>query len=359
MDIVIVVGTRPEIIKMAPVIRELSRSDEITCYLAHTDQHYDDSLSGSFFSTLELPDPDEHLAVGSGTHHAQTARGIDAVGTLIEERNPEAVLAQGDTNAVLSTAIATSKTSSAFGHIEAGLRSFDWTMPEEINRTVADTVADFAFAPTESAIENLRNEGREESAYMTGNTIVDACLAHEPIAQQKSTILSELGVEPDSYVVATVHRPFNTDHEERLTRILSSLDDLSVPVVFPVHPRTQAAIDAVAFTPSNSLTLVDPLDHLDFLKLLTNSLSVVTDSGGVQEEASILEVPCLTVRPNTERPETVEAGVNRLVHPDKLHAELETLPSDSAELAAMTGSHDLYGDGNAGRRIVETLVSQL
>lgn len=316
-------------------------------------------ISVIFFSALDFPAPDEHLAVGSGTHHEQTAEGLRKIGTIIQERSPAAVLAQGDTNAVLSTAIAASKTQSAFGHIEAGLRSFDWTMPEEINRVVADAVADFAFAPTETAIENLRNEGRDEFAYLTGNTVVDACLSHEPIAQRKSRILSELGIKSDSYIVATIHRPFNTDRESRLTRILSSLDDVSVPVVFPTHPRTRAAVDALEFEPSGSLEFVSPLDYLDFLKLLSNSLVTVTDSGGIQEEASILEVPCLTVRPNTERPETVEAGVNRLLQPTELNNEIKTLVDDPAEVAAMTGDNDLYGNGDSARQIIDIMVSEL
>lgn len=359
MEVVIIVGTRPEIIKMAPIIRALSRVDKTTFYLVHTDQHYDEALSGSFFSVLELPEPDEHFAVGSGTHHEQTSQALQRIGALVDDRAPAAVLAQGDTNAVLSTAIAASKTSAAFGHVEAGLRSFDWTMPEEINRLVADAVADFAFAPTETAITNLQDEGRGNRAYLTGNTIVDACLSHKPIAQRKSDILSKLGLTPDSYAVATIHRPFNTDQEARLQRIISSLDSASIPVIFPAHPRTQTAIDDLNIEPNNSLLFAPPLNYLDFLKLIGNSLVVVTDSGGVQEEASILEVPCLTVRPNTERPETVEVGVNKLVEPDELRTELETLVTDTDERAAMTGHQDLFGDGDAAQQIVDIIISEL
>jgi UDP-N-acetylglucosamine 2-epimerase (non-hydrolysing) len=359
MEVVTVVGTRPEIIKMAPVIRAVSENEKLTTYLVHTDQHYDESLSQSFFSALELPAPDEHLDVGSGTHHDQTAAGLRKVGTLVDQRTPAAVLAQGDTNAVLSTAIATSKTRASFGHVEAGLRSFDWRMPEEINRIVADAVADFMFVPTQTALANLREEGRADRAYLMGNTIVDACLAHEPIAQQKSDILSELGLEAISYAVATIHRPLNTDNKTRLQRILTALDEASVPVVFPVHPRTHVAIDALNFTPDDALKLIRPLDYLDFLKLLSDSVTIVTDSGGIQEEASVLEIPCLTVRPNTERPETVAAGVNRLVEPADLASELETVVTDSAERAAMTGHTGLYGEGDSGRQIASVLAKEL
>lgn len=359
MEIVTVVGTRPEIIKMAPVLRALSRTNDANYYLVHTNQHYDDSLSQSFFSSLELPDPDQNLGIGSGTHHEQTAKGIEKIGALIDRRRPAAVLAQGDTNAVLSAAVAASKASSSFGHVEAGLRSFDWSMPEEINRIVADSVSDFAFAPTETAMRNLRNEGRGEHAYLTGNTVVDACLEHEPIAQRKSDALKDLGIEPSSYVVATIHRPLNTDNEDRLRRILSSLDNASLTIVFPVHPRTQSVIDDIGFTPSDALELVAPLDYLDFIKVLSNSLVVVTDSGGIQEEASILEIPCLTVRPNTERPETVDVGANKLVTPNELPTELEALINSVERREAMKGHNDLYGDGNAGEMIIDILASEL
>jgi UDP-N-acetylglucosamine 2-epimerase (non-hydrolysing) len=344
---------------MAPVIRSLAKSEEARAYIIHTDQHYDETLSESFFSVLELPTPDRHLGVGSGTHHAQTAAGIRKIGAMVDSRAPAAVLAQGDTNAVLSTAIATSKTRSAFGHVEAGLRSFDWAMPEEINRIVADAVAEFAFAPNETAMTNLRREGRDDRAYLTGNPVVDACLANTPIAERKSEILSELALQPGSYVVATIHRPFNTDRDDRLRQTLSSLSDVSVPVVFPVHPRTEAAMDGMDSAPGGALKFVSPLDYLDFIKLLNNSLLVVTDSGGVQEEAAILEVPCLTVRPNTERPETVEAGVNRLVSPDELLEEIQSLVSTRDERAAMIGHQGLFGDGDAGQKIVDVLISEL
>jgi UDP-N-acetylglucosamine 2-epimerase (non-hydrolysing) len=354
MEIVTVVGTRPEIIKMASVIRRIETESGISCYLVHTDQHYDESLSSSFFRVLELPEPDEHLAVGSGTHHEQTADGIQKIGSIIERREPAVALAQGDTNAVLSTAIAVSKTSSAFGHIEAGLRSSDRKMPEEINRIVADAIADFAFAPTESAMANLQDEGIKR-AYLTGNTIVDACHAYRPIAESKSDILSKIGITPGEYITATVHRPLNTDNRARMEEILSSLDAMSIPVVLPAHPRTRIAIDELAFTSEKSLHIVDPLNYLEFLKLLSNAYIVVTDSGGIQEEASILEVPCLTVRPNTERPETIKAGVNQLVEPENLITKIQRLLDDPSRYKTMTGAGNLYGDGNAGERIVEII----
>lgn len=359
MEIAVVVGTRPEIVKIAPVIRALQDAEDAELYLVHTEQHYDESLSASFFEALELPAPDQRLGIGSGSHHEQTAAGVVAIGTVIDARAPEVVLAQGDTNAVLSSAIAASKTPAVFGHIEAGLRSFDWSMPEEINRIVADAVADLLFAPTETAVANLENEGRGERAYLTGNTVVDACLRHRPIAERKSSILTDLSLMTQKYIVATIHRPINTDRVDRLKTIIEALDAVTVPVVMPVHPRTKARLDAFGSTPDGSLRLVDPLDYLDFLKLLAEATLTVTDSGGIQEEASILEVPCVTVRPNTERPETVEAGVNRLVEPSELRQTLVTLVDGEEKRISMRGRPDLYGDGNAGDRIVKLLRETL
>jgi UDP-N-acetylglucosamine 2-epimerase (non-hydrolysing) len=261
------------------------------------------------------------------------------------------VLAQGDTNAVLSTALAAAKLSPIFGHVEAGVRSFDRSMPEEVNRVLADQVADLAFAPTEEARRNLAAEGVAEEVFVTGNTVVDACQEHIPIADKQSDILSRFELDRWKYAVATIHRPRNTDQPERLELILRAFDEASIPVVLPGHPRTAAVIDELEYQPSNSLRVIKPLGYLDFLKLLRNARSVVTDSGGVQEEASILDVPCLTVRPNTERPETVRVGVNELVEPEELAAQFDTLLTTDTTRTAMTGHPNLYGDGTAGEQI--------
>ncbi|MFC6836861.1 non-hydrolyzing UDP-N-acetylglucosamine 2-epimerase [Halomarina ordinaria] len=355
-ELVVVVGTRPEIIKMAPVIRAAEGTFER--YLVHTGQHYDAEMSGAFFEALDLPAPDENLEIGSGTQGEQTSQALVGVERLLLEREPAAAVALGDTNAVLSTALAASKLSTTFGHVEAGLRSFDRTMPEEVNRVVADHVADLSFAPTEQAVSHLRDEGVTEGVHETGNTVVDACHEHAPLAAERSDVLERFGLDGD-YVAATIHRPHNTDDAERLRAVVDALDGASVPVVFPAHPRTQRVLADLDYEPSGSLRLVDPLDYLDFLKLMDHARVVVTDSGGIQEEASVLEVPCLTVRPNTERPETVEAGVNELVEPAELSARLETLLTDADARDAMTGHPDLYGDGDAGERIVAALDAAL
>jgi UDP-N-acetylglucosamine 2-epimerase (non-hydrolysing) len=352
-ELAVVVGTRPEIIKMAPVIR--AAEGRFDLHLVHTGQHYDAELSGTFFESLDLPTPDENLSIGSGTQAEQTAAGLVGIESTLAERDPAAVLALGDTNAVLSTSLAAAKLPTVFGHVEAGLRSFDREMPEEVNRVVSDHVADFSFAPTEQAVAHLEDEGVTAGVYMTGNTIVDACREHAPLAEERSDVLADLGIDGEAYVAATIHRPSNTDDPDRLRAVVDALDGASAPVVLPAHPRTRSVLDDVGYEPSGALRLVDPLDYLDFLKLLVNASVAVTDSGGIQEEASILEVPCLTVRPNTERPETVEAGVNELVEPSVLGPRLETLLADEAERAAMTGHPDLYGDGRAADHIVDVL----
>jgi len=312
-------------------------------------------MSADFFKALDLESPDEYLGVGSGSQAEQTADGLVAIERLLEAREPEAVIAQGDTNAVLSTAIGASKLPVEFGHIEAGIRSHDRSMPEEINRTLADHVADLCFAPTTVAVEHLSAEGINDGVYETGNTIVDACLEHHSIAESESEILSEFQLTAGEYAVATIHRARNTDDCTRLRTILKAFDSQEFPVVFPCHPRSKTVIDALGFQPSGSLILVDPLDYLDFLKLEANARLIVTDSGGVQEEASILGIPCLTVRPNTERPETIQAGVNRLIEPMSVREAMEELFFDDDRHREMQGAQTLYGDGTSAEKIVRIM----
>lgn len=357
-EIIFVVGTRPEIIKTAPVLQSVKQSPVLNQYLVHTNQHYDDNMSATFFESLNLDDPDEHLEVGSGTQAIQTADGLIKIEEILAEREPEAVVAQGDTNAVLSTAIAASKLDVDFAHIEAGIRSYDRSMPEEVNRILADDVADLLFAPTSTAVNNLLSEGIETGVHETGNTIVDACLRHRSIAESNSKILERLDLLEDKYAIATIHRPTNTDSTNRLRSILEGFDSQAFPVVFPCHPRTRKVIDEFDFEPTGSLKLIEPLDYLDFLKLEDNARVIVTDSGGIQEEASILEVPCLTVRSNTERPETIDAGVNQLIEPSSLHHELENLFTDDQRHESMQGASNIYGDGDSGTKITEVLEAK-
>jgi len=347
-------------IKLAPVLRAIDAAESISYRLIHTGQHYDEELSEVFFQDLGLSAPDRNLDVGSGTQSEQTAAALVGIERAIDDINPGAVLALGDTNAVLSAALATSKTVPEFAHVEAGIRSFDRSMPEEVNRIVADQLSDYAFAPTRIAVENLQTMGISDGVWMVGNPIVDACREHVAIARERSTIASQLDLDTGKlFAVATIHRPRNTDDRSRLRAIVTALDSQSFPVYFPIHPRTSAALDDIGFQPSGSLRIVDPLDYLDFLRLLESASVVVTDSGGIQEEASILEIPCLTVRPNTERPETVDAGVNELVEPEQLADRLATVVSDESIRASMTGHPDLYGDGETSERIVSILDRNL
>lgn len=357
MDVIVIVGTRPEIIKTAPVIRAAHAVDRIELTLVHTNQHYDTELSDVFFETLGLDSPSVDLNVGSGTQVEQIADGIIGIERVLIDHEPDIVLAQGDTNAVLSTAIAASTLPVTFGHIEAGIRSGNRSMPEEINRILADQAAAMLFAPTEDAASNLADEGIEAGVHVTGNTIVDACRTHVRLAEAHSDILERHALDTNGFVVSTIHRPQNTNDSARLHAILSALDDAPIPVIFPAHPRVQQAINELDYEPAGTLHIIDPLDYLDFLALLSNAQFIVTDSGGIQEEASILQRPCLTVRPDTERPETINAGVNELVEPGVLPASLRRLHSDAEARTAMTGHPDLYGDGQAGERIVRLLVA--
>lgn len=358
-ELLFVLGTRPEIIKLAPVFRAIDKTNRLSTRLLHTGQHYDDELNDVFFETLAVPQPDEWLGIGSGTQGEQTAEALRGIERTISEQKPDAVVALGDTNAVVSAALATSKMDPAFAHIEAGIRSFDRSMPEEVNRVLADRVTDLAFAPTETAVNNLAAEGITSEVWMVGNTVVDACLEHAPIAEDESTILDQLELNEGQYAVATIHRARNTDQRERLRKIIQSLDNQSFPVILPAHPRTRTALEEMGFTPGGSLHLAKPLNYLDFLKLLNNARVVATDSGGIQEEASILEIPCLTVRPNTERPETVEAGVNELVSPDELGSRIKSVYQTPAIRQEMTGHPHLYGNGNSGSKIVSVLEEKL
>lgn len=355
--VTIVVGTRPEFIKMSPVIEAIESSDDFRLRLVHTGQHYDESLSDTFFETFDLPTPDEHLGIGSGSHAEQTAEALVEIERDVVETDPDVVLAQGDTNAVASAALATAKTTVRFGHVEAGIRSFDRSMPEEVNRVVADHLSDLRFAPTTTALENLTNEGITEGVYVTGNTVVDAYRTRYRDADRSTSVRERFGVEPNDYVVATIHRPHNTDDPERLRTILAALDDHLAPVIFPAHPRTQKAIERIGFEPDGTLEIHPPADYLDFLDVLANARVAVTDSGGVQEEAAVLEVPCITVRPNTERPETVRAGVNELVEPSSLFERLQAVYE--SEYESMVGATALYGDGTAGEQIVGVLRDEL
>ena len=358
IDLAIVLGTRPEIIKLAPVIRECLRTGtEFT--LIHTGQHYSDSLDSVFFDRLELPDPDYNLGIGSGSHGEQTGKMLIEVERVLERESPDVVLVQGDTNSVLAGALATSKLDAKLGHVEAGLRSFDREMPEETNRVIADHVADYLFAPTEQSKENLQREGIPESRItVTGNTVVDALYRNREIARRKSTVLSDHGLDGREYFLMTVHRAENVDEADRFRKILEGADRAAarhdVEIIYPIHPRARERLDRFGIDVPDRIRLVEPLDYLDFLQLEASASVILTDSGGVQEEACVLGVPCVTMRDSTERPETVTVGANRLssCDPERIVRTVGEM------LRADVDWENPFGDGTAGERILREVAPQ-
>jgi len=352
MKIAIILGTRPEIIKMSPVIR--SCSDHAIDYsVIHTGQHYSYEMDRIFFRELELHDATYNLEVGSGTHGAQTARMLTGLEQILIDDPHDIVLVQGDTNTVLSGALAASKLGIPVGHVEAGLRSYDRSMPEEINRIVADHISDYLFAPTETAAGNLRREGRPDSGiFITGNTVVDAVSQNLSIAQRDTSIFSKLSVEGGGYVLVTAHRQENVDRWENLSGILEGLrlvrDELGVTVLYPVHPRAKKMIEQFNLQVPDNIRLLEPLGYFEFLLLEASARLVLTDSGGIQEECCILKTPCVTMRKNTERPETVDVGGNILAGADP---EAILSCAKVMDRAPRTWGNP-FGDGRAGERII-------
>ncbi len=358
MKVAIVLGTRPEIIKMSPVIRELQRR-QIDFFILHTGQHYSYNMDKVFFEQLELPMPNYNLEVGSGSHAEETGKMLMGIEQVLLNEKPDVVLVEGDTNSVIAGALAATKLHTEVGHVEAGLRSYDRTMPEEVNRILTDHCSDYLFAPTEKAKAILLGEGIPEvQIYVTGNTIVDAVIQNLEIARRGSNLeLGTLNLEPKSYFLVTLHRQENVDTRQRFASILEALDkaaeEFHLPVVYPIHPRSRKMISQFDLEPRN-LQLVEPLDFLSFLQLESNARLILTDSGGVQEEACILRVPCVTLRDNTERPETVEVGANVLAgaSPDRISECVRIM------LARQNNWNNPFGDGKAGERIVHILTGE-
>ncbi|MDP2216449.1 MAG: UDP-N-acetylglucosamine 2-epimerase (non-hydrolyzing) [Methanolobus sp.] len=309
-----VLGTRPEIITMCPVIRECE-SRGLGFYILHTGQHYSFEMDRVFFEELKLPAPKYNMDVGSGLHGEQTGKMLAGIERVLLEDTPDVVLVQGDTNTVLAGALAASKLHIKVGHIEAGLRSFDRTMPEETNRIVADHISDYLFAPTENSKKYLLAEGiPEERIFVTGNTVADAVYQNLEISKQSRKTLERFVLKEGGYFLTTVHGAENTDKKERLAGILAGFEQIyaefSLPIIFPAHPRTVKMIREFGLQVPEGPQVIDPVGYLDFLQLEGSAKLILTDSGGLQEEACILGVPCVTLRDNTERPETVEVGAN-------------------------------------------------
>jgi UDP-GlcNAc3NAcA epimerase len=350
--IVSLVGNRPQFVKAAAVSRRLrERHEEL---LVHSGQHYDDELSDVFFRELSLPAPDRRLGIGSGSNADQVTRIMHAFEPVLEAERPDLVLVYGDTNTTLAGALSSARRSVPLAHVEAGMRSFDWSMPEERNRVLADHVSDLGLCPTPVAVENLEREGLGQSARLVGDVMADVSLAMSPIAERRSDVLERFALVPEQYLVLTVHRAGNVDHAAPLANLVELLRRLETPTVFPVHPRTRVALERAGALPElealEHLRLVPPLGYLDFMKLLAHASAVLTDSGGVQKEAYLARVPCITLRDTTEWTETVELGWNRLagLEPAIVLAALGQLERPAAH-------PELYGGGRAGERIVTEL----
>jgi len=355
MKLSIILGTRPEIIKMSPVIRECE-NQELNFFILHTGQHYSYNLDKIFFLDLELPEAKYNLDVGSGTHAEETGKMLVGIEKILKEEKPDVILVEGDTNIVLAGALAASKLHIKVGHVEAGLRSYDRSMPEEINRILADHASDYLFAPTEKAKENLLGEGVEENKiFVTGNTIVDAVYKNLEIARREADALKKFNLNPEEYLLVTNHRQENVDVKNRLKGILEGLElvynTFKFPIIYPIHPRTVKRIKEFGLEVPNGIELIEPVGFLAFLQLEANSKLVLTDSGGVQEETCILKVPCVTLRDNTERPETVEVGSNVLsgVNQNKI------LECVNFMLRKGRNWENPFGDGRSGSRIVKIL----
>jgi UDP-N-acetylglucosamine 2-epimerase (non-hydrolysing) len=355
MQLLHVVGTRPNFVKMAPVIAALRDVDPGGRHvLVHTGQHYDRMMSGIFLEQLGVPEPDHMLGVGSGTLAAQLAGIVAAIAPVLEAEEPDLVIVPGDVNSTLAAALACAHLRIPVAHVEAGLRSFDRTMPEEVNRIVADEFAAHLFLHSEEAIENLRAEGiPEERMHFVGNTMIDTLVALEERFRAAGTA-ARLGVEPGGYVLVTLHRPALVDGE-LLTETVRRLAELAreMPVVFPVHPRTRKRMEEVE-SQHPGLLLSEPLGYVDFLSLLADAGAVLTDSGGIQEETTYLGIPCFTLRDNTERPVTIRAGTNTLLGLDP--AAIAGIPAALAERPSTPPEPPPLWDGHAAERIADVLA---
>ena len=352
MKVASVVGARPQFVKLAPVSRAIRAAghEEV---IIHTGQHYNDTMSSVFFSELDIAPPDVNLGIGSASHGAQTGRMLEAVEAVLLREQPDLVLVFGDTNSTLAGALAAAKLHLPVAHVEAGLRSYDRDLPEELNRRLTDHLSTQLFCPTETARVQLAREGIVEGVEVTGDVMLDTLLQAKPrLASRAAQLLPRLGVEAHSFVLATSHRPANTDNPAVMRRIARALSALDLPIIFPVHPRTQHALAAHRIVWGDSVHLTDPVGYFDMLALEQSARTVVTDSGGVQKEAFLLEVPCVTLRDRTEWPETVAAGWNTLAGTDEaaiIAAVRLPLPPRPRE--------NPFGDGHAAERIARALGS--
>ncbi len=363
MKILTIVGARPQFIKAAPVSRAIRKQH--TEILVHTGQHYDDNMSGVFFRELGIPTPDYNLEVGSGGHGEQTGLMLQRLEPLVAQEQPDLLLVYGDTNSTLAGALTASKLHIPLAHVEAGLRSFDRAMPEEVNRVVADQLSNLLFCPTGTAVDNLKREGIasnphiDQHIYEVGDVMYDAALHNLALAEaHAASLLTSIQVMPQGYTLATVHRAANTDDADHLRSIVAALNQIgskTQPVIFPIHPRTRKVMATMGIAQGDAVRLIEPVGYLEMLNLERNARLIITDSGGVQKEAYFLAVPCLTLRNETEWVETVASGWNRLVGTDidMIVAAAHDVWAQGS--APINPPPPLFGDGHAGERIAELL----
>jgi UDP-N-acetylglucosamine 2-epimerase (non-hydrolysing) len=359
MKVLHIVGARPNFMKAAPVIAALKDCNGVLQKVLHTGQHYDPNMSEVFFNQLQMPKPDINLEVGSGSHALQTAKIMMRIENVLSEQKPKLVLVYGDVNSTVAATIVCSKLLIPVGHVEAGLRSFDRTMPEEINRLLTDQIADLLFTPSLDGNANLLREGiSPEKIHFVGNVMIDTLVRLQNIVVERHRLKPMLQEDVD-YALVTLHRPSNVDEPELLNKIMDTLEEISkmLPVIFPIHPRTRQRLNSKFKTQNSKLSLVEPMGYLEFLSLQKNAAVVITDSGGIQEETTFLGVPCLTVRENTERPVTIEKGTNVLVgqNMDRLKAEVKRILDGNQKKGTIP---DLW-DGRAGERIADIVVGFL
>ena len=360
--IISVVGARPNFMKIAPIHRAFQKyKDKVQHLICHTGQHYDEKMSKVFFDDLELPKPDFYLGVGSGSHAEQTAKVMMEFEKVLLQENPDMILVVGDVNSTIACSLTAAKLHIKVVHVEAGLRSFDRKMPEEVNRVLTDAISDYLFVTEKSGLENLKNEGVDDSkVFFVGNVMIDSLVYYLEKTNGRS-ILSDFGLEPQNYLLVTLHRPSNVDSKEQLTKLIGMLERLSEKrkVIFPIHPRTRKNLNDYNLLneDNNNLILTDPIGYIDFLTLTKNAELILTDSGGIQEESTYLGVQCITLRTSTERPVTVEVGTNQLLGNDLQKAEqtaLEVLDGKKKE-----GKIPELWDGKAAERIAAILVDKL
>lgn len=363
MKILSIVGTRPNFMKIAPIIHELSQHSKIEHFLVHTGQHYDQMMSDNFFNELQIPKPDVHLQIGSDTHAKQVAKIMIAFEDICDQLMPDAIIVVGDVNSTMACSLVAAKKNITIFHVEAGIRSFDRTMPEEINRLVTDAITNFFLPPSQDAVENLLNEGHHPNQiHLVGNVMIDTLLNNQPKIQA-SSILEKFELEKNNYAVLTLHRPSNVDDPTILNTLIDAIEyaQNKIKIVYPIHPRTSKMLEKFNLTSRlesfENLLIIPSLGYFDFGKLISNSKFVLTDSGGIQEETTVYKIPCITLRENTERPITITEGTNELAgtNYEKIIHFIDLILNGKWK----SGKTPKYWDGQASKRIVSFIKQSI